>query len=83
MACPVSRRQGSPLPMSDGRPPAGLVGIPRLLQSLVTPTLPASEAKGGTLYSPWVLGDHLTQEDQSGCIGASNRQQGLKPDSCG
>jgi len=30
--------------MSDRRPPAGLVGIPRSLQSLATPTLPASEA---------------------------------------
>jgi len=43
MACPVSRRQGSPLPMPDGRPPAGLVGIPQSLQSLATPTLLASE----------------------------------------
>jgi len=43
-ACPVSRRQGSPVPMSDRRPPTGLVGIPRPLWLLVTPTLPATEA---------------------------------------
>jgi len=30
--------------MSDRRPPAGLVGIPRTLRPLATPTLPASEA---------------------------------------
>jgi len=41
---PVSRRQGSSPPMSDGRPPAGLVGIPRSLRPLATPTLLASEA---------------------------------------
>jgi len=29
--------------MPDRRPPTGLVGIPRMLHSLVTPTLPASE----------------------------------------
>jgi len=33
--------------MSDRRPPAGLVGIPRPLRPLATPTLPASEANGG------------------------------------
>jgi len=44
MARPVSRRQGSSSPMSDRRPPAGLVGIPWLLWPLATPTLPASEA---------------------------------------
>jgi len=31
------------MPMPDRRPPAGLVGIPRVLHSLATPTLPASE----------------------------------------
>jgi len=40
---PVSRRQGPSSPMSDRRPPAGLVGIPRSLRPLATPTLPASE----------------------------------------
>jgi len=41
---PASRRQGPSSPMSDWRPPAGLVGIPRPLRPLATPTLPASEA---------------------------------------
>ena len=41
---PVSRRQGSSSPMSGRRPPTGLVGIPRSLRPLATPTLPASEA---------------------------------------
>ena len=31
------------MPRSDRRPPAGLVGIPRPLRSVATPTLPASE----------------------------------------
>jgi len=30
--------------MSDGRPPAGLVGIPQPLRLSATPTLPATEA---------------------------------------
>jgi len=46
MACPVSHRQGPPLPMLDRRPPTGLVGILRSLWSLATPTLPASELGG-------------------------------------
>jgi len=41
---PASRRQGSSSPMSDWRPPAGLVGIPRSLRPLATPTLLATEA---------------------------------------
>ena len=41
---PVSRRQGSSSPMSDKRPPAGLVGIPRSLRPMATPTLLATEA---------------------------------------
>jgi len=45
-ACPVSRRQGSSVPMLDKRPPAGLVGIPQPLQLLATPTLLTSEADG-------------------------------------
>jgi len=45
---PASRRQGPSSPMSDRRPPAGLVGIPRLLRPLATPTLLASEA-----LEPW------------------------------
>jgi len=44
MVCPVSRRQGSSSPMSDKRPPAGLVGILRSILLVATPTLPASEA---------------------------------------
>jgi len=41
---PASHRQGSSSPMSDRRPSAGLVGIPRSLQPLATPTLLATEA---------------------------------------
>jgi len=36
--------QGSSSPMSDRRPPAGLVGIPQSLWLLATPTLLATEA---------------------------------------
>jgi len=31
------------MPMPDERPPTGLVGIPRMLHSMATPTLPATE----------------------------------------
>jgi len=34
------------MPMPDRRPPAGLVGIPQVLHSSATPTLPASEVDG-------------------------------------
>ena len=49
--------------MSDKRPPAGLVGIPRSLRPLATPTLPASEANN-TGISSRVPGDHFPVEEQ-------------------
>jgi len=62
---PVRPWAGTTLPMSDRRPPAGLVGIPLAFCRVATPTLLATEST--------LCGGH---------IGASNRQQGLKPDSC-
>ena len=49
---PVRPWTGATLPMSDKRPPAGLVGIPRLCEPLATPTLPASEALESQLATP-------------------------------
>jgi len=64
MVCPVSRRQGPSSPMSDRRPPAGLVGIPWPLRPLATPTLPASEVNGSLPLGCWEtsspLGGRLT-----------------------
>ena len=70
--------------MSDWGPPAGLVGIPQLLRLVATPTLLASEALEPRIVLIWVPGDQFTlmYSRRQGCIGASNRQQGLKPDSC-
>jgi len=48
-------RGAATLPMSDRRPPAGLVGIPRrncLVLVAATPTLPASEAWRDAVLAP-------------------------------
>jgi len=43
---PVHPRTGTTLPMSDRRPPAGLVGIPSVFYWVATPTLLATELGG-------------------------------------
>ena len=64
--CPVSRRQGSSSPMSDRRPPAGLVGIPQSLRLLATPTLLASEA-----LEPWLATSGCQETSSPPCTSAS------------
>jgi len=53
MASSISRRQRPSMPMLDRRPPAGLVGIPRMLHSLATPTLLASEVDRSLPLGCW------------------------------